>query len=208
MTACAAKFCSSAICLVGKWPHLLAIELNGSQQAIVFAQRHHDAGAGAAQVYEGAATGITRVIGRFGAHIRLVDNAFTPNHADEHPHSARIRAKRPRRQILDQMIRTPGSRGLKLLSVIGPQGAKRRFAQPHGLLEHCVEHRSEIAGRGIDDLQDLGGRGLLLQRLTGLGQEPRVLHRDHRLRREIFEQRDLSGRKGLDLASGATDDPD
>ena len=40
-------------------------------------------------------------------------------------------------------------------------------------------------------LQHLGGRGLLLQRLARLGDQPRVLHRDHRLRREILQQRDL-----------------
>ena len=37
----------------------------------------------------------------------------------------------------------------------------------------------------------LGGRGLLLQGLARLGDQPRVLHRDHRLRREILQQRDL-----------------
>ncbi len=36
-------------------------------------------------------------------------------------------------------------------------------AQPYCLFEHRVEHRREVAGRGIDDLQHLGGRGLLLQ---------------------------------------------
>ena len=35
--------------------------------------------------------------------------------------------------------------------------------------EHRVEHRSEIAGRRIDDLQHLGGRHLLFQRLVTLG---------------------------------------
>jgi len=59
------------------------------------------------------------------------------------------------------------------------------------LVEDRVEHRCQITGRRIDDLQYLGGRGLLLQRLTRLGQQPRVLHRDHRLRREILKQCDL-----------------
>ena len=40
---------------------------------------------------------------------------------------------------------------------------KRGLAQAHRLFEHRVEHRREVAGRGIDDLQHLGGRGLLLQ---------------------------------------------
>ena len=47
------------------------------------------------------------------------------------------------------------------------------------------------AGRRVDDLQYLGGRGLLLQSLARLGQEPRILHRGDRLRREVFEQRNL-----------------
>ena len=37
----------------------------------------------------------------------------------------------------------------------------------------------------------LGGRGLLLQRLALFGHQPRVLHRDHRLRGEVLQQRDL-----------------
>ena len=45
----------------------------------------------------------------------------------------------------------------------------RRLTQPHRLFEHRVEHRGEVAGRGIDDLQDLGGRGLPLQCLVALG---------------------------------------
>jgi hypothetical protein len=49
----------------------------------------------------------------------------------------------------------------------------------------------EVAGRSIDDLQHLGGRGLLFERLARLGDQPRVLHRDDRLRGEILYQRDL-----------------
>ena len=58
----------------------------------------------------------------------------------------------------------------------------------HCFFEHRVEHRREVAGRRIDDLQHLGRRGLLLQRLARLGQEPCVLHRDDRLRREVLQQ--------------------
>ena len=42
-----------------------------------------------------------------------------------------------------------------------------------------------------DDLQHVGGGGLLLQRLLGLVEQPRVLDRDHRLVGEGLEQRDL-----------------
>ena len=45
----------------------------------------------------------------------------------------------------------------------------------------------------------LGGRGLLLQRLARLGDQPRVLHRDDRLRGEVLQQRDLLVGEGPDL---------
>src|SRR3954454_24052899 len=44
----------------------------------------------------------------------------------------------------------------------------RRFTKSQRFVEHRVEHRREVAGRGIDDLQDLGGRGLPCQRLVPL----------------------------------------
>src|SRR3954452_22220229 len=69
------------------------------------------------------------------------------------------------------------------------------------LVQDRVEYRREVAGRGIDDPKHLGGRGLLLQSLARLGDEPRVLHRNDRLRREILQQRDLLLGKGPDLAA-------
>jgi len=59
------------------------------------------------------------------------------------------------------------------------------------LLQYRDENSDEVAGRGIDDLQHLGGRGLLLQGLAHFGEEPCILHRDHRPGSEILEQRDL-----------------
>jgi len=70
---------------------------------------------------------------------------------------------------------------------MGPQHAKRGITQGQCLVEHCVEHRSEIARRGVDYLQHFGGCGLLLQCLARFGDQARVLHRDHCLRREILQ---------------------
>src|SRR6516162_7007582 len=81
--------------------------------------------------------------------------------------------------------------GAEVFAVVERQRAVRRPAQTVRLLQYRIEHRRKIAGRGIDDLQHLGGRGLLLQRLARLGQQPRVLHRYDRLRGEILQQRDL-----------------
>ena len=67
------------------------------------------------------------------------------------------------------------------------------------LVQDRFEHRGEIAGRGIDDLQYLGGRGLLLQGFARLGQEPRIFHGDDRLRCKILQQRDLVVGERADL---------
>src|SRR5439155_15049692 len=62
--------------------------------------------------------------------------------------------------------------------------------------EYRTEDRGEVAGRGVDDAQYLGGRGLLVEGLTRLGDKPHVFHRDDRLRREIFDGGDLFVREG------------
>src|SRR5215467_13060415 len=64
------------------------------------------------------------------------------------------------------------------------------------LFQYRVEYRREVAGRGIDDLQYLRGRGLLLQRLARLVNEPRVLHRNDRLIGEGLHKRDLLDGEG------------
>src|SRR6516165_9352256 len=50
---------------------------------------------------------------------------------------------------------------METFPIPGSENAKGCLAQPRRLFEHRVEHRSEVAGRGIDDLQYLCGRGLL-----------------------------------------------
>src|SRR5215470_932456 len=67
--------------------------------------------------------------------------------------------------------REPGARSLKSI-----ESGASCLAPRHRLFEHGIEHRGEVAGRGVDDLQHLGGCGLLCQGLARLGQQPRVLH--------------------------------
>jgi hypothetical protein len=59
----------------------------------------------------------------------------------------------------------------------------------------------QVARRRVDDAEHLGRRGLLIERLARLGQEPRVLHRDDRLRREVLQERDLPVAKRAHLAA-------
>src|SRR5215472_9798869 len=82
---------------------------------------------------------------------------------------------------------SPRGRDTSALSFDEPEGALDSAAESDRLLEHRVEHRCEVAGRGIDDLQYLGRRRLLLQRLARLGQKPRILHRNNRLRRKVLQ---------------------
>ncbi len=72
-------------------------------------------------------------------------------------------------QSLDHWRRhTTRCGGAKQLPVVSGHNPKCRLAQGHGLVQHRIEHRREIARRGIDDPQHLGGRGLLRQRFVSL----------------------------------------
>ena len=57
-------------------------------------------------------------------------------------------------------------RVVEILSVISVHYPEIGIAQPHRLFQHRIEHRGEVAGRGVDHLQYLGGRDLLLQCLV------------------------------------------
>jgi hypothetical protein len=57
-----------------------------------------------------------------------------------------------------------------LPTVVGRQKPELRLAEAHRPFEYCIEYRREITGRGIDDLQDLVGRSLLLQKLVAFGE--------------------------------------
>ena len=59
--------------------------------------------------------------------------------------------------------------------------------------ENGLEDRRRVRDGTADDLQDVGGRGLPLQRLLGFVEQPRVLDRDDRLIAERFGLRDLLG---------------
>ena len=56
----------------------------------------------------------------------------------------------------------------KALAVVGSEVPQSGVAKALRLLQYRVEDRREITRRGIDHLQDLGGRRLLLQRFARL----------------------------------------
>ena len=72
------------------------------------------------------------------------------------------------------------------LTVIDSQAPDLCAAQGMRPFQYRVEQWPKIAGRRIDDAEHLSRRGLLLQRLARLRDEPRILHRNDRLRCEIL----------------------
>ena len=54
-----------------------------------------------------------------------------------------------------------------------------------------LQHGLQIEGRAADDLEHVGGGGLLLQRLPQFVEQPRVLDGDDGLGGEVLHQRDL-----------------
>ena len=60
-----------------------------------------------------------------------------------------------------------------------------RLAQPRRRLDQRIEHRLQIEGRAADDLEHVGGGGLLLQRFAQLVEQPRVLDGDDGLGGEV-----------------------
>src|SRR5262249_22491011 len=69
-------------------------------------------------------------------------------------------------------------------SLVGVAQACRRFNQR-------LQHRLEVKGRAADDLEHVGGGGLLLQRFAQLVEQARVLDGDDGLGGKILHQLDL-----------------
>ena len=105
--------------------------------------------------------------------------------ARQHPHSGEKRELTPPRKLLPSRLH---------------KYADRCPAQPQRLSIIVSNTGCEVARRGVDDLQHLGGRGLVLQRLARLAEQARILHRDHRLGGEVLQQRDLLLRERADFS--------
>src|SRR6185503_1599718 len=63
---------------------------------------------------------------------------------------------------LEQLWIAMCSAKMETFSIPCSKGAQLRLAQPDRLFEHRIEHWRQIAWRGIDHLQYLGSRSLLL----------------------------------------------
>jgi hypothetical protein len=63
-------------------------------------------------------------------------------------------------------------------------------AESRGRLDQCIEHRLQVEGGAADDLEHVGGGGLLLERFAQLLEQPHVLDGDDSLLGEIAEKLD------------------
>ena len=80
------------------------------------------------------------------------------------------------------------------LAVAAVDRAVSGVAEPGGRFGEGVEHRLQVEGRAADDLEHVAGRGLVFERLLEVAgalaqfvEQPRVLHRDHRLGGEVLQ---------------------
>ena len=100
-------------------------------------------------------------------------------------------------------------------SDIPEHDAELGLANARGVGQHGLEHRLQLARRAADDLEHLGGRRLLLQRLGQLArarlhllEQPRVLDGDDGLVGEGLEQFDLAVRERSPAADASRLRPD
>ena len=76
---------------------------------------------------------------------------------------------------------------MKLLAVVAERAREHRVAQRDGVAHDGVKHRLNVGRRAANDLENLGGRRLPLERLLRLVEQAHVLDRDHRLAGEGLE---------------------
>src|SRR5215472_14274562 len=84
----------------------------------------------------------------------------------------------------------------------------RCLTEAHRFFQHGIKYRRRVARRCLDHLQHFSGSRLLFQRLALLGDEPRVLDRDHRLIGEGADEFDLLVGKWLHPLPREYDDAD
>ena len=89
---------------------------------------------------------------------------------------------------------SPANAALQVKRVANKARHRGREApdQPFGACRNGVEHRLHVRRRTGDHLENVGGRGLPLQRFLGLVEQPGILDRDQGLVAEGFGQCDFA----------------
>ena len=160
MTACAAKFVTSAICLSVNGRTSGPVDDDRTDQLVVLEHRHGDGGSRTPEPSRGAGAWFRRVIDGAG-HFPGVDDAAEQA-------LIRFRSKRPALLLeFDQCGRGADAGGaVHAPALAAKQRAVPGLADPHSVFQHGLEHRLELARRAADDAKHFGGRGLLLEQFT------------------------------------------
>ena len=202
--------------LVAKRSYLLAIDDDAAEQLALLEHWHQQHCPRPSAVDQGDDTRFAFDVAPFCSEIGNVNDRFRDCQMSER--DARFVADDHDRFALPKL---PIGRGrilhgdhAKGIVLVDKQIAELGLADAHRVFEQALEHRPKGAWRTADDLQHLGGRGLLLQRLgqfaragPHLIEQPHVLDRDHRLVGERLDQLDLLIRERTDLQRVSTTAP-
>ena len=186
MTAWAAKFCTSAICLSVKGRTSWRYTINEPTSLLLLQHRNDEwtrtPPSSTAATKSDAAAQCKR---RSAARSEDVNTTFLL----QHPVRRIIWVTRNcecLRCSAEQAVVLCVATRCKRVTVPAKDIAELGVADANGFLQHCRKHRLHIARRAADDLQHLRRSGLLLKRLAQLGEQPRVLDGDDRLGGEIL----------------------
>src|SRR6516162_10123074 len=125
--------------LVGKWPNLLAIHGEGTEQKLIFAQRDCEQGTAAADVDNCSGGLVTAAIKVGLSDIINVDKWCTAD--DPQPGHAVGRSQWPGRMLSEKRCFAMRRNETEQFAVIGRKLTVSGLAQPGSPFEHRVEHR-------------------------------------------------------------------
>ena len=108
---------------------------------------------------------------------------------------------------MNSLRKAVGFRAIEHAILLSGDGGLVGIAEPCGRFDERLQHRLQIEGRAADDLEHVGGGGLLLQRFAQdlgarlhLVEQAHVLDRDHGLIGKGLDQIDLLIRERLELS--------
>src|SRR5262249_1916683 len=143
---------------------LLSVDGNRADQLVLLEHRRDEKGTGAASIRKLNEGWFTFNIGLLRPDVGDVNNLPRVSEAPERKLRAGVN-DRLTAPPFDMLCRSMHGDGPEPAALAKPHDAELCFADAGCVLQHGLEHGLQVAGRPADDLQHLGSRRLLLQRL-------------------------------------------